>query len=172
MNMAVLIVVFVFSLLVYLALTAGSGSLLLWSLGELVAGALFAVVAAIVADRLSRSIGIRPGLQWLNPVRWATFIAYVFGPFLLSLVKANMSVAWMVITGKIRPGIVRISPGLRTDFGTAMLANSITLTPGTMTVDVDDDRNLYVHWLYVKKMAPKAQDVCSSFPSWVRRISE
>ena len=61
-----------------------------------------------------------------------------------------------VITGKINPGIVRISPKLKTDLGVTLLANSITLTPGTLTVDIDEKTNdLYVHWIAVKEEALK-----------------
>jgi multicomponent Na+:H+ antiporter subunit E len=83
-----------------------------------------------------------------------------------------------VITGKINPGIVKISPNLKTDFGITMLANSITLTPGTLSVDIDEDSNdLYIHWINVKNEALKktpvdCKHICGSFHKWVRRIAE
>ena len=88
------------------------------------------------------------------------------------MAKANIDVAYRVITGKIKPGIVKISPGMKTDFGTMMVANGITLTPGTLSVDVDNKRNIYVHWIFVKSKEPKLEDICSSFPKWIRRIAE
>ena len=114
----------------------------------------------------------------LNPVRWFAFLAYAIVPFFFSMAKANVDVAYRVITGKINPGIVRISPDLKTDLGITMLANSITLTPGTLSVDIDEDKNdLYVHWINVKKEAltKKPVDckyVCGNFPKWVRRVAE
>ena len=47
-------------------------------------------------------------------------------------------------TEKIDPSIVRIKTKLKTDFGRFILANSITLTPGTITIDVQDDE-LLIH---------------------------
>jgi multicomponent Na+:H+ antiporter subunit E len=78
-----------------------------------------------------------------------------------------------VVTRKLRPGIVKLTPGLTTDLGMTLLANSITLTPGTLTVDVDDeDGALYVHWIHVKDPEPEAAQVCGSFPAWARRITQ
>jgi multicomponent Na+:H+ antiporter subunit E len=165
-------VLFVFSLLFYLALTAGSGSLLLWSVEELFSGVLISLFVSVLAARLLSSAGLKPRTSWLNPVRWLMLLAYGCGPFFLAMAKANLDVAYRVITGRIRPGIVRIPTGLRTDFGTAFLANSITLTPGTLTVDADDKRNLYVHWINVTDRKPSASKVCGSFPVWARRIAE
>jgi len=89
------------------------------------------------------------------------------------LLQANLDVAGRVITGKVNPGIVRIKSGMKTNMGVMMLANSITLTPGTLTVDVDDAGNdLYIHWIDVKSTKPTVKDICGSFADWVRRIVE
>ncbi len=53
-----------------------------------------------------------------------------------------------------------------------MLANSITLTPGTLSVDTDEAGNLFVHMLYVDRKDPAAEDICSGFHKWVKRIAE
>jgi multicomponent Na+:H+ antiporter subunit E len=50
----------------------------------------------------------------LNPVRWFTFVVYLF-PFVFAMAKANVDVAYRVITGRINPAIVKISPNLKTD---------------------------------------------------------
>ena len=53
-----------------------------------------------------------------------------------------------------------------------VLADSITLTPGTMTVDVDPENgDLYVHWIYVSDLHPTEDMVYGSFGEWVRRIT-
>ena len=170
--MAVLVITFAFSLLVYLALTAGSGSFILWSIEEIAFGVLFASLTSILARRIFPVLGLKPRYELLNPVRWLIFITYALGPFLMSMSRANIDVASRVITGKVRPGIVRISPGLKTNIGITMLANSITLTPGTLTVDIDDQKNLYVHCINVGRRKPRMRDVCRSFPEWIRRVAE
>lgn len=72
--------------------------------------------------------------------------------FLWELVLANLRVAWEIITPgyHMRPGIIAIPLDARTDAEITMLANLITLTPGTMSVDVSTDRRvLYIHAMYV-----------------------
>lgn len=137
-----------FSFGVYLCLTAGSGPLLgLWSAGELKLGVVTALVAAAVSFRYFAA-DVSPRL--LNPLRWLQMLKYVCGGFFIELAKANWDVAMRVITGRIRPGIVRVESGMDSDAGMVMLANSITLTPGTLTVDVEEDtRTLFVHMIDV-----------------------
>jgi multicomponent Na+:H+ antiporter subunit E len=77
-----------------------------------------------------------------------------------------------VITGKINPGIVKFNPRLKTDMGRMMLANSITLTPGTLTVDIDEEGMFYIHAINLESLTPTEQDICGSFGQWVRRIAE
>ncbi len=93
------------------------------------------------------------------------------------MARANIDVAYRVITGRINPGIVKISPNLKTDLSLTLLANSITLTPGTLSVEVDEETNdLYVHWINVnrktlEKTPRDYKDICGEFPDWARRIA-
>jgi multicomponent Na+:H+ antiporter subunit E len=131
----------------------------------------FFVAVAVVFVTSNSS---RPGfwsLRGLSPRRWWLFLRYVFGPFAVGLTRANWDVAKRVITGEINPGIVKFNPRLRTDTGRMMLANSITLTPGTMTVDIDDDGVFYVHAINLTSSTPTEQDICGTFGQWTRRIT-
>jgi len=156
----------------YLILTIGSGTVLLWSSAELIIGA----VLAVVVGALLRNRFIGKDLRMLNPRRWFTFLAYLF-PFFLAMAKANVDVAYRVVTGRINPAIVKINPRLKNDMSLAILANSITLTPGTLSVDVDQKTNeLYVHWINIdpevlKDMPRDYHPICDSFPDWARRIA-
>lgn len=78
-----------------------------------------------------------------------SFTAYI-PIFIIEMVKANIDVARRVINPNlpINPGIVKINTDLSSDYAKLFLANSITLTPGTLTMDVKDD-NLYIHWIDV-----------------------
>jgi len=160
--------------LLYLSLTRASGNLLLWSKEELIFGA----VLSIIVGAIARNFFFKGNLRMLNPKRWFLFIIYIVGPFFWGMAKANIDVAYRVITGKINPGIVKISPKLKTDLGITLLANSITLTPGTLSVDIDEKTNdLYVHWIAVKEEALKKMPrdyeyVCAKFPEWARRVAE
>ena len=172
--MIAFIVTTIICFITYLFLTTGSGTLGLWSIEEILLGFILSIIVGFVA----RSIFAKEDFRMLNPVRWFTFIAYVIGPFFIGLSKANIDVAYRVITGKINPGIVKISPDLKTDLGITMLANSITLTPGTLSVDIDEGKNdLYIHWINVNEEALKSKSVdckyiCGNFHKWVRRIAE
>ncbi len=71
--------------------------------------------------------------------------------FLFELMKANIDVALRVISPSlpINPGIVAVKTSLKDPLSKLILANSITLTPGTLTVDVKGD-TLFIHWIDVK----------------------
>ena len=162
------------SFAIYLALVVSTGQIMgvntYISAAEILAGIFVAtVVSASTAKFLCESNNFRMA----NPARWFRLLAYIF-PFFVSMAKANFDVAYRVITGKIRPGIVKFNPNLKTPLGKTLLANSITLTPGTLTVHIDEEGNYYVHWIYVKegKEKPEAKDVCGTFPKWARGIAE
>lgn len=110
---------------------------------ELIAGLLVAAaVAAMNADRAPILAGLR--VAPLAPLAFARYLATL----LLALLRANLDLARRVLTPSlpIRPAMVRVSTSLRSDLGRLVLANSITLTPGTLSVDVDDDV-VTVHWI-------------------------
>jgi multicomponent Na+:H+ antiporter subunit E len=74
-----------------------------------------------------------------------------YGFFFKELVKSNLRLAAIVLSPSlpIRPGIVKVRTRLKSRMGRLMLANSITLTPGTLTVEMDGEW-LYVHWVNVE----------------------
>jgi len=159
----------------YLLLTTGSGDIAgLWSIEEM----LFGLILSLIAGFISHATFLKEDTRMVNPIRWVLFLVYLIGPFFVALAKANVDVAYRVITGKIKPGIVKIQPDLKTDLGVTMLANSITLTPGTLSVDVDEDnKELFIHWINVDEEAVKKKPVdcryvCGGFPKWIRRITE
>lgn len=165
------IVTFLLSFVTYLFLTASQGEILgLWSKYEIIA----AVIVSLIVTAISTKVLFqKKQFRLLNPLRWFIFLFYLIGPFFIALVKANLDVAYRVITGRINPGIVKISPNLKTDAAITLLANSITLTPGTLSVDIDEKNNdLYIHWINVTNIKPTIEDICGSFPKWVRRIAE
>lgn len=135
------IVVFVLSFLVWMALTEGGG----WQ--EAAAGLVFSVLVAIIAGQFLITTHKQKGLVH----RWI-FAVYYFIKFLWEMFKANLHVAYIVIHPKlpIKPGIVKIKTELKKDSAITVLTNSITLTPGTLTVDVNPEKGeIYVHWIDV-----------------------
>lgn len=160
--------------ILYLWLTAGSGRLLgLWSAPELILGALLSLLTGALT-RLH--CGERGGL--VNPLRWLKGLVYAVGPFFFEMAKANFDVAYRVITGRIRPGIIRVRSGMESDVSTLFLANSITLTPGTLTVGVDEETNdLFIHKIHLKpgeeeKPVWEARELFTlNLPAWIRSFS-
>ncbi|MBS3762252.1 MAG: Na+/H+ antiporter subunit E [Planctomycetes bacterium] len=90
------------------------------------------------------------GLPPIGPKRVVFFLIYIV-VLLFEIVKANVDVAYRVVhpAMPIKPGIVEIKTELNSDIAKMILANSITLTPGTFTLDVVGDR-LLIHWINVK----------------------
>jgi multicomponent Na+:H+ antiporter subunit E len=110
---------------------------------ELVGGALVAVLATALAYRRG---GILGGVRWSFALPGAILI--YLGVFAVALVRSNVDVARRVLSPAlpIRPGVVQVKTRLTSALGRLLLANSITLTPGTLTVDVEGDL-LTIHWI-------------------------
>jgi len=113
---------------------------------ELVLGAVVVVLVVLFTRSQSELFGgIKLG------VRGIVAIPVYLGLFVWKLILANLDVARRVLSPRIplNPGIVAVPTELQSRMGTLLLANSITLTPGTLTLDVDKD-TLYVHWIDVR----------------------
>ena len=116
-----------------------------FSTAELVLGAAVALVVGLLPSGAREVLAdIR-----LTPRAIAAAVTYLF-VFLTELIKSNIDVAFRVLSPAlpIKPGIVRITTGLKSPLGRTLLANSITLTPGTITVEADG-ADFYIHWIQV-----------------------
>jgi len=110
---------------------------------------LVGVVAALVISLLFRH-GLAVFSEFrATPRAFITAIAYVFF-FIKELVKSNLNLARIVLSPALplNPGIVKVRTKLKSRMGRLLLANSITLTPGTLTVDLEGEW-LYIHWVTV-----------------------
>ena len=96
-----------------------------------------------------------------------------FGVFAQELARANIAVMRLVFKRRIEinPGIVEIKTSLQTPIGRMTLANSITLTPGTLVVDIRDD-SLFVHWINVTDTDPQAatEAIAARFEKYLKVI--
>ena len=96
--------------------------------------------------------------------------------FFYYVIMANFDVVYRALHPKmpIKPGIVKVKTKLKSESGITALANSITLTPGTLTVDLTDDGFLYVHWINVKSdETDRATElICRKFEFFLERIFE
>ncbi len=132
---------------------------------QLLAGIVVAlVVAALAGDSAAPYGNVR-----LSPKAIAYWIAYT-GVFLKELIKANLDVAFRVIDPKlpIKPGIVKVETRLQSPLGRLLLANSITLTPGTITVE-SRGSSLFVHWISVEGegLEDRTRRIVSNFEKYL-----
>ena len=109
------------------------------------------VIASAIVALLFHEILPKEHHVFISPVRVFWLLLYL-PVFFYYMMKANLDVVYRALHPKmpIKPGIVKIRTNLKTESGITALANSITLTPGTLTVDLTDDGFLYVHWINVK----------------------
>lgn len=140
---------------------------------ELVVGA----IVAIGVSYFSSSFFAREDGLWLfKRFRFINLIIFI-PVYIWELIKANFSVAIKSLSPKldINPGIVKITTDLNSDYGLAMLSNCITLTPGTITMDIyeDGDKNaMYIHWIDAKTENTKeaSEIIKGRFEYFVRRL--
>ncbi|KPK46870.1 MAG: hypothetical protein AMK72_09160 [Planctomycetes bacterium SM23_25] len=131
------------------------------------------VVALLVATLLSHIYPDDPH-KALDPRRVFWFLVYI-PYFLFYCVRANLDVAYRVLHPDmpIRPGIVKVRTELTSEMAKTFLANSITLTPGTLTVDIDGP-DLYIHWINVvgEGVEEHSARIVRRFERLLRRVFE
>lgn len=108
----------------------------------------------------------------LNPKALLYLVIYCL-VFMRELIKSNIDVARRVVHPKlpINPGIVKVQTRLKSRLGRAFLANSITLTPGTLTVE-SKGGYFYIHWIDVSAQNSEeaTQKIVSTFEKYLEVI--
>ncbi len=108
------------------------------------------VIASLIVAYLSHDIFIGKADLKTETGRVFRFIKYV--PWLLwEIILANFEIAYLVLSPKplVDPQLVRFKPDLKTDLGIVTLAHSITLTPGTVTVEANE-KEFVIHAIWQK----------------------
>jgi multicomponent Na+:H+ antiporter subunit E len=163
---------FIFCMLLWIFYT-GAYDINEFTLEELIGGS---VVSLLVAY-FSAGLFIKEDAFWLfNYKRLGSLIVFI-PIYTWELIKANWDVAKRALSPKlaIKPGIVKIETEVTSDYGLSMLANCITLTPGTITMDIVEEKGkcyMYIHWIDVATQDIKeaSEIIKGSFEPWVRRI--
>ena len=146
--------------------------LLTWSLApqEVIVGAVVSLFLSLILHQ----VFLQGAGKLAQPARYFWFLVYL-PVFFYHVVRANLDVAYRVLHPEmpIRPGIVKVRTTLESDMGRAFLANSITLTPGTLTVDLVGD-HLYIHWINIVTEDPQEETevIVKKFERYLRRIFE
>ncbi|MFC1725899.1 Na+/H+ antiporter subunit E [candidate division KSB1 bacterium] len=162
--MAKRIFFFLYLFLIWLGLT--------WSLDtqEVIAGLIIVTIASFLFS------GMMPEelVKIINPLRLFWLILYI-PVFTFYVIKANFDVAYRVFHPDlpIKPGIVKVKTKLKTNLARTFLANSITLTPGTLTIDMVDDI-LYIHWINITSVdqMEETKIIVEKFERFLWRIFE
>ena len=137
-------------------------------LGIAVAGAVFAFVCRFL------DYSLQTELRFYR--KMPAFFQYLYY-LVKEIITANLAVSRMILTRKERmePVLVRVRTNLKTETARVILANSITLTPGTITMDMAEEKGklyYYIHWIDVAETEPaKAGDaIKGTMEKWIRRI--
>ena len=136
-----MVATFIIMLIVWLALTYSLAA------DNLVIGAAVSAIITFISRHL---LSKETPIIILHPMRWIGFIAYI-GYMIYAETIAHFDVIKRIITGRIRPGIVAVPVDFDTHLGKMLFGNSITLTPGTLTVNVDKGDRFYVHTIGYSK---------------------
>jgi multicomponent Na+:H+ antiporter subunit E len=133
------------------------------------------LIAAAIVSLLFHDILPKEHHVFISPIRIFWFIMYI-PVFFYYVMVANLDVVYRALHPQmpIKPGIVKIKTRLKTESGITALANSITLTPGTLTVDLTNDGYLYVHWINVKSedIQQATEHIARKFEWFLEKIFE
>jgi multicomponent Na+:H+ antiporter subunit E len=95
--------------------------------------------------------------------------------FIFKLILANIDVIKVIIKPKldIEPGIIAVPTVLKTDWEKTLLANLISLTPGTLTMDFSEDgQTLFIHALNVPDKEAAVREIHDSFEKAILEVTE
>ena len=128
-------------------------------------------VALLFGDVLVKNPG-----KIYDPRRWFWLIVYGLKYLTVIEAKAHWQVIKLILNpAKARPGIVRIPYYVDNDYSITTIANSITNTPGTIVVDIDEvSKNMYVHWIEIidKDDQGARKHVSEEFEHYASKIFE
>ncbi len=137
-------VMFILYLLAYLLL---SGSI---SLTDLFFGAIIAFILSIITSNYLVKDETKLSLtRLLRLIKYLLVYIFIIEP------KAHLDVVRRIITSDYYPGIVEVPYYVESDYSKTLIAHSITNTPGTVVVSINDqEKKFYVHWIDVKTDEP------------------
>jgi multicomponent Na+:H+ antiporter subunit E len=129
------------------------------------------VISAAIALAFASFARVYSVIRW-SPKVMLYYLMYL-AVFLIELARANLNVMRLVFSPRIdiEPGIVEIKTSLKSPIGRLALANSITLTPGTLVVDIKDD-SLFIHWINVSATDPVAatEEISARFEKYLKVV--
>ncbi|MEN8122332.1 MAG: Na+/H+ antiporter subunit E [Bacteroidota bacterium] len=130
-----------------------------------------AIIAVLISLLVCRRCDVFSEMKFTPKAIAYTFIYLVV--FFIDLIKSNMDVTRRVLSPSlpINPGIVEVKTTLKSKFARMLLANSITLTPGTLTIEVKDE-SFFIHWIDVEddKIESASKKIVEKFEKYLEVI--
>ena len=138
---------------------------------DIITGAL----VSIIASTLFSSMIIKNPLKSLNVIRWLHLITYAILYFTYYETKAHVDVIKRILHPKtpVNPAIIEAYYTANSDYAITAIANSITNTPGTVVVEIDETKKaFYIHWINAKTLDPVGakREIFESFEKFAKRI--
>jgi len=132
------------------------------------------VVSAIIGA-LFANITVSEPRKIVNPARWLWLIVYALRYFIIDETKAHLDVIMRILHPRtpVNPAIVKVPYEVTSDYAVTSVANSITNTPGTVVVEInEDEKAFYVHWIDAKTLEPSEarREISSVFEKYSRKI--
>lgn len=131
-----------------------------------------AVVSLLVVALAPQTVGLLQGFRpsWLFPWHFLQFLAV----FIKALIGSNLDMARRVLSPTIplNPAMVEIETTLQSDLARLILANCITLTPGTLSIDIEAN-HLLVHWIDCRDpddLSANTQAIAAPFERTLKRF--
>jgi multicomponent Na+:H+ antiporter subunit E len=97
----------------------------------------------------------------------------LFFVFIKEMILANIQIAYIIISPSmnIRPGLIEYPLDIRNDGAIVLLANMISLTPGTLSVDISPDRKfIYVHAMVMETPDQLKQQIKNTFERRIQKM--
>jgi len=132
------------------------------ALANIVVGLIVSVTIALFYTRSFKEDDV----EMISPLWLGVYIVV----FLKNIIISNIQISKRILRKDMRlaPAIVAVKTDLKSDWKKLLLANSITLTPGTLTLDVKGD-TLYIHTIEYDK-EKKKEDIIKEFQDVIARI--
>jgi multicomponent Na+:H+ antiporter subunit E len=136
-----------------------------------VAGGVIALLSAVILGQVFTST------KHKHNFFYRLFWGIVYIPILFFyIIMANLDVLYRIIHPKrpINPGIIKVKTSLKSETARTALANSITLTPGTLTVDIKENGVMYIHCINLTKADMKhgAEKTTARFETILAKVFE
>jgi len=132
------------------------------------------VIVSVLTSFLFAKIFVQNWKKFFEIKRYLWFLWFLV-VFICECIKANFDVAYRVLHPAlpIKPGIIKAKVNLKTDIARTALANSITMTPGTLSVDITGE-HIFIHWICIRdeNLEASCQKIVDTFEHILARIFE